>query len=271
MPSNLDLRDRKLLVTGATGGIGAELCLALCGAGAHVALAGRDPERLADLVARCAEVAGCAGRAGAAVAVPADAVSADPDALVDRAVAALGGLDGVVHGAGVVEYQATPAVTIDALARQLQVNFVFPLMLSQAVARHLAGHGGGDIIAVTSTLAERPAPMTAAYAASKAALTAALRTMAIELGPQQVRVNAVAPGVVDTQMVRVPRLAPGEAALTPEAASERVETQLQELTRLHLLGRLGRPQDVVDAVTYLLSSPWVTGTILTVDGGLSLS
>jgi NAD(P)-dependent dehydrogenase (short-subunit alcohol dehydrogenase family) len=118
------------------------------------------------------------------------------------------------------------------------------------------------MVLVASTLALAPAPLTAAYAASKAALISVARSLAIELGPRGVRVNAVAPGVVDTEMIRAPR--PGEDSAAAVAA------RLERLRRLHLLGRLGSPVDVAEAVLYLLCAPYVTGTILTLDGGLSL-
>lgn len=255
-----DLRGRSLALTGASRGIGAALARGLLRAGARVALIARDQQRLSEVLAD-----------GDGVIVPADLTRADPEALVDRCRAELGGLDGFINCAGVVVYQASLSITEDALAHQLRMNFTQPLLLAQAAARTLCGQGGGDIISIVSTLAMRPAPMTAGYAASKAALVAATRAMALELGPHNVRVNAIAPGVVDTDMVRVPRLQSGEAPLDAQAAHARVEEQLDGLRKLHQLGRLGTPEDLVGALYYLLTSPFVTGTVLTVDGGLSLS
>lgn len=266
-PTASPIAGRRLLLTGASGGIGRVIATALSAQGASLALAGRDRSRLAPVAAQCGQQAA----AGPVATLLADAETADPDGLVRDAQRALGGLDGVILAAGVVTYEAFPDVSPAALSRQLAVNCVFPLRLAQATARQLQQRGGGDIIAITSTLAERPAPMTGAYAASKAALTMGLRTMALELGPAQVRVNAIAPGVIDTDMVRVPRLQPGEGPLTPAARARRIEEQLEALRTLHLLGRLGEPEDLIGAVSYLLKSPWVTGTVLTVDGGLGLS
>jgi NAD(P)-dependent dehydrogenase (short-subunit alcohol dehydrogenase family) len=125
--------------------------------------------------------------------------------------------------------------------------------------------GGGAMVVVASTLATHTATGTAAYAASKAALVAAARTFARELAPT-VRVNVVAPGVVDTDMVRAPRrpLAPGEVR------EDVVRAELATLRALHPLARLGTPDDVAAAVQYLLEAAWVTGSVLTVDGGLTL-
>jgi 3-oxoacyl-[acyl-carrier protein] reductase len=122
--------------------------------------------------------------------------------------------------------------------------------------------GQGAIVFIASTLVERAAKLTAAYAASKAAVVSAARSLALELAPQ-VRCNVVAPGLVDTDMIRASRSGQplGEAELA---------AQLESLRALHPLGRLGRPEEVADAVCFLLRSEWITGSVLTVDGGLSL-
>jgi 3-oxoacyl-[acyl-carrier protein] reductase len=121
-------------------------------------------------------------------------------------------------------------------------------------------------VLVSSTLATHPAPDTSAYAASKAALVAAMRSFALEFAPR-VRVNALLPGVVDTDMIRVPR--PSGNAASPEHTRP-VEHVLAELTAIHPLRRLGNVDDVAQAAQYLLDASWVTGTALTVDGGLSV-
>ncbi len=134
---------------------------------------------------------------------------------------------------------------------------------SVAAAPHLRTAGGGAIVHVASTLGVRSAPGTTAYAATKAALLSVTRTLALELAADKVRVNAVLPGVVDTDMVRVPRV-----EVAPEEAPALIEKQLAELRELHPIGRLGEPEDVAAAVCYLLDASWVTGAALEVDGGL---
>jgi 3-oxoacyl-[acyl-carrier protein] reductase len=172
-----------------------------------------------------------------------------------------------VHCAGAIEYAAIGEISEEDLRAQLEVDFVQPLLLSQAIAGPLRqASQPGALVHVASTLALQPAPRTAAYAAAKAALVNMTRSFALELAPAGIRVNAVAPGVVDTAMVRVPRrvLVPGEDA------AQLVEAQLASLRAIHPLGRLGTPEDVVEAILLALEATWMTGAVLTLDGGLLL-
>lgn len=251
---------RRVLVTGASRGIGRAVAEALLARGDHVALVARDRAAL-DSVA-CA-AGGCAYVVAADLADP-DAV----DRVVARSVEALGGLDDLVSAAGIVRYQRADALRRADVEAQLAVNFTAPLVLSLRAAE--AMRGGGAIVHVASTLAFAPATATIAYAASKAALVAATRGLALELAPR-VRVNAVAPGVVDTDMIRVPRLLPGEREPVGDQRAWRVAQELETLRRLHPLERLGTAADIAQAVVYLLDAAWVTGTVLVVDGGLTLA
>lgn len=241
----------RVLVTGASRGIGRAVAQRLHGEGHVLALSARGGPNLAAVLA---ETPGSHG-------LPADLLlTADAEALVGRAVAALGGLDALVCCAGIVHYASALETGTRELAEQLQLNTIAPFLLSQQAGRHLAAAGGGSIVHVASTLGVRPAPDTAGYAASKAALISLTRSFALELGPSDVRVNAIAPGVVDTDMIRVARR-PGVD----------VAAQLQELAALHPLGRLGQPAQVAEAVSYLLGARFVTGSVLTLDGGLLLN
>ncbi len=181
------------------------------------------------------------------------------------AAAGEGPVDALVQAAGVIRYEGVGAIDVGSVEEQCATNFVGPMLLAQALVPALR-RARGSIVNVASTLAIRPAPLTATYSATKAAMLAWTRVFAAELAPE-VRVNAVAPGVVDTEMVRQVRLAPGEAPPADPAA--RIEEQLAFLRTLHPLGRLGVPDDVARAVVYLLDASWVTGTVLTVDGGLT--
>lgn len=250
----------RVLLTGASRGIGAAIARRLLSAGVRLAVAGRDLEALEALVAN---------GSGHAV-LRADLTARDQiEALADRAAAALGGLDGFVGCAGVVEYTKVGAITADALERQMTVNFTAPFLIGQAAAEHIAGQGGGAMLFIASTLGTSTAPLTAAYAASKAALISMTRSFALELAPRSIRINAIAPGVVDTDMVRV--LRPAGADVSDAAGGDaRLAAQREQLRLLHPLGRLGKPEDVAESALYLLGTPYVTGTVLVVDGGLSL-
>jgi NAD(P)-dependent dehydrogenase (short-subunit alcohol dehydrogenase family) len=251
----------RVLVTGASRGIGRAVARRLHARGAKLALSARTLAHLSDVIA---ETPGSVG-------VQAElSESSQVQTLVPRAKQALGGLDAFVHCAGIVRYTPALEITPSELEAQLAVNFTSAFTLGQQIARELAAAGsGGAIVNVASTLATNPAEGTAAYAASKAALIAWTRALALELAPHQVRVNAVAPGIIDTDMIHVLRGV--DPAALPEAEHEaRVAAQLGRLAALHPLGRLGTPDEVAEAVIYLLEAKFVTGTVLVVDGGLTL-
>ena len=249
-----ELSSGRVLVTGATRGIGRAVVAALLDRGATVCAVARDREAL-DRIA--------GAHPGRVHGLAADLGDADERrGVVTQAADLLGGLDGLVQCAGVVRYQAALETDDEALIAQLELNFLAPFRLAQDAARIMLGQGHGSIVHIASTLALRPAIGTAAYAASKAALLSLTRSLALELAAGGVRVNAVVPGVIDTDMVRVPRGLPGSA---PTVAAE-----LAALAELHPLGRLGKPREVAEAVLYLLDAPFVTGVSLAVDGGLTV-
>jgi len=245
------------LVTGASRGIGRAIVELLLARGRRVVACARDAQALADLEDAYPDHV---------TALPID-LTLPGAALwaVDEAVKRAGPLDELVLAAGMVKYAPLGAVTDQLLRAQLELNFIASFTMLQHAGVAMRARGRGAIVAIASTLAFRAAPTTAAYAASKGALVSAAAAAALELAPQ-VRVNVVAPGVVDTDMVRVPRrpLAPDEQQ------DEVVDAELEALRVLHPLQRLGRPEDVASAVLYLLEAEWVTGSVLTVDGGLSL-
>jgi len=249
-------------ITGATRGIGRAVVEAVLERGGRVVAIATNEALLGELRSRAPEAVGT---------VVADLQDTNNLPRVGRASCdAFGRLDGLVNCAGIAEYQAFGAISAVSLEAQLRVNLMAPLLLSQHLANALRDSRGA-IVNVSSTLSERVAPMTASYSATKAALNSITKTLALELAEHGVRVNAVLPGVVDTDMVRVPRLEQGEAAPTGSALEERIEHQLQRLRALHPLGRLGTPNDVATVITGLLDHPWQTGSLVTVDGGLSLA
>jgi NAD(P)-dependent dehydrogenase (short-subunit alcohol dehydrogenase family) len=250
---------RNVLVTGGGTGIGLAVCEALLAAGGSVVAVGRRAAPLEALAARFP------GRAHALGCDVADAAARGR--LLHRAADLLGGLDGFVHSAGIAVHQPPGLITDEALRGQLEVNLVAPLRLGEQALEVLAP--GGGMVFLSSTLAHRPVLSSAAYSAAKAGLLQVVKVLALSGAPRRVRANAVLPGVVDTDMVRAPRLRPGEQALEGREAAQRVEAQLAELAALHPLG-LGQPAHVAQAVVHLLGAPWTTGAELVVDGGLLL-
>jgi NAD(P)-dependent dehydrogenase (short-subunit alcohol dehydrogenase family) len=246
--------ERLALVTGATGGIGRALCEALVAAGRRVIATGRDEARLREL---------SDAHGACIVTLPCDLGERGAWARLLRQVETqVGALDELVSNAGIVRYAPIGSVREEDLRAQLELDFVVPYLIAQDVGSAMRKRGHGAIVHITSTLGERPAPDTSAYAAAKAALINATKALALELAPL-VRVNALSPGIVDTEMVRVLR-----APAADEAAA--LASQRAGLVALHPLGRLGTAQEIAAAVLFLLEAPWLTGSVLTVDGGLTL-
>lgn len=260
-PAPVERLPQRVLLTGASRGIGAAIAAALIDRGVQLAVLGRDRAALEAVV----------GARGPHVVIEADLASQpDVEACVAQAVQGLGGLDAFISCAGIVEYVEVGAVSRESLQRQLDVNLVAPFLLAQRVAPELERSGGGSMLLIASSLGLSAAPMTSAYALTKAALISMTRSFALELGPRGIRVNAIAPGVVDTDMVRVVRTRGDEVVPRGEAAAARIEAQLAHLRSLHPLGRLGQSVEIAESALYLLAAEYVTGAVVSVDGGLLL-
>ncbi|NEI04181.1 SDR family NAD(P)-dependent oxidoreductase [Rhizobium ruizarguesonis] len=243
-----ELAGKRALVTGGSRGIGAAIALALADKGADVAIT---YERSAD---RAAEVVrAIEGKGRKALAIQAD--SADPAAVkrsVDEAAQALGGLDILVNNAAIALYGAIADVSVEQIDVLLDVNVRSPLLASQAAIPYL--QAGGRVITIGSVGAERIVGDTGTvYFMTKSALHSFTRGLARELGSRDITVNLVQPGSTNTEM----NPADGDFADFQRA--------------LIPLGRYGEPEDVAAAVAFLASpaAKHITGTILTVDGGLN--
>lgn len=239
---------RTAIVTGASRGIGAATAIALDRAGMRVALVGRDATTLA-------EVAN--GLDNDPVVIESDLSSPDAPARVARqALAALGAVDALVNNAAEAARLPTTDTDGPLIDRLLAVNVRAPLLLISALIPSMTEHGGGSIINLSSISSLVGTPNRAAYAASKGALDAATRSLAIELGPVGIRVNAVAPGVVDTALWAKNKEIPG--------IIESIEHQTP-------LRRWGQPEDIAGVITFLATDAgrFITGEIIAVDGGLA--
>lgn len=241
-----ELQGKRALVTGASRGIGAGIALALASKGADVAITyERSADRAGELVREIQEF----GRQ--AIAIQAD--SADPASVkrsVDEAVKELGTLDILVNNAGIGRYGMVADISLLDIDTLLHVNVRAAVLASQAAIPHLGK--GGRIITIGSSLAERvPFPGATVYAMTKSALLAFTRGLSRELGAKNITVNLVQPGPIDTEM--------------NPASSE----QAGMISSLTALGRYGSTAEVAAAVVFLAGpgADYVTGSILTVDGG----
>ncbi|HEY7474595.1 MAG TPA: glucose 1-dehydrogenase [Vicinamibacterales bacterium] len=246
----------RAIVTGATSGIGQAVARRFACEGAALALVGRDTAALEAIKAELA------GRGCKALAIVSDVTASDaPARIVGAAVDMFGGLDALVNAAGVFA-GGTMQATDDAVWNtMLDVNLSAPFRLMREAARHLAASRGA-IVNVSSVAGARSFPGVLAYCVSKAALDQLTRCAALELAPEQVRVNAVNPGVVVTNLHRRSGMSEDVYAAFLERAKE-----------THPLGRAGSPGEIAELIYFLCSekSAWITGETISIDGGRHLT
>jgi NAD(P)-dependent dehydrogenase (short-subunit alcohol dehydrogenase family) len=245
--------DRWIVVSGASSGIGRAIAVHLAAQGAKVVLMGRNVDRLNDT----ARLAGAAERSLVCPLDLADlsAIAPAVRALVDKT----GRLYGLCHAAGLSQTLPLAATRPERVRALMDVNFQAGLELARAlVERAVLDERGGSVVWLSSVYAHVGAPGQIAYCATKGAVGAAARAMALELAPRRVRVNCVSPGLVKTEM-------------TLAAGSRMTDEQWARIEALHPLG-VGSVQDVARAASFLLDplNAWITGTDLVIDGGYSL-
>jgi NAD(P)-dependent dehydrogenase (short-subunit alcohol dehydrogenase family) len=246
------MRDRRVLITGGASGIGLETARLFAAEGARVALLDRDAARLPEALATLG--------AGAAHGVVAEVTEeAAVGAAVAEAVAALGGLDGVVNAAGISLWRPFAETGFEEWRRLHAVNLDGPFLVCRAaLPALLAADGGATIANIASGAATRPLPNLSAYCSSKAALVMLTRSLALEYAARGVRVNAIAPGPVQTPMIE----------RTLARAADREAQMAAFLGRIGMR-RLGRPEEIARGVLFLScdDSSFTTGAVLDADGG----
>jgi 3-oxoacyl-[acyl-carrier protein] reductase len=256
------LEGQVALVIGGGSGIGRTSAEVLAGAGAAVVAADLDPER-AEETASAITTAG-----GRAVPASADVTDrAEVADLVDRVVSEQGRLDVLVNSAGLMVDARLLDVGEEELDRILAVNLKGTLFSCQAAGRVMVERRGGSIINMASAAVLAPAPEIGPYAITKAGVVQLTRTLALELGRRGVRVNAVAPGFVPTNMTA--RYYRREDGSIDEDLKEQMIGPMAKFTPLR---RVGETNDIAYLVLYLASaaSAWVTGQLISPNGGVTM-
>jgi NAD(P)-dependent dehydrogenase (short-subunit alcohol dehydrogenase family) len=235
-----DLEGKVALVTGATSGIGRAAAVQLAAQGATVIVHGRDSTRGAAVVKEIEDAGGSARFVGADLGEPAEAV---------RLAAEVGEVDILVNNAGFAWFGPTEELAANTLTQLFAANVQAPYLLVSALAPKMVARGHGVIVNVASRAGIVGQPTTAAYGATKAALTSLARSWSAEYGPAGVRVNSISPGPVYTN-----------------AAERELFDSLGAAT---VLGRAGEPQEVADLIGFLASprASFITGADVPIDGG----
>jgi NAD(P)-dependent dehydrogenase (short-subunit alcohol dehydrogenase family) len=242
----LEVRDRRVIVTGSSSGIGLDAARLLHSAGAEVCLVARRGDLLTEAVSELGD------RAWVHVCDVSDG------GQVEEFAVAVGqrweAVDGLVNNAGIAPMADLDRTDPETWDRTFAVNVTGPYLLCRALAPMLKAGTSPAVVNVSSSLAQRAIPGMAAYNASKAALNHMTRSLALEWAPT-VRVNAVMPAVVDTPIHEGRGLS---------------DQDIAGMGAMHPLGRIGQPRDISNLILFLLSdaSSWVTGAVIPVDGGI---
>jgi len=247
---NSRLRNKIAIVTGAGTGIGRACALALAREGAKVALVGRRKVLLEEV----------AREIGNSALVLAADVSREKEIsrVVDQTIAHFGALNVLLNNAGVLHIGTAEQITEQQWDETFSINVRGLWLLSRAVLPPMRKAGGGSIINMASVLGINGARNRAAYAPSKGAVVLLTKCMAIDHGHEQIRVNAICPSFVETDLTAA------VISKAPDPKSVR-----SDRIAVHPIGRLGQPEDIAGLAVYLASdeSSWVTGSVFPVDGG----
>ena len=244
------LKDKVAIVTGGSSGIGAGIARQLAADGARVIVNYASNRSSADKVVADIEAAG-----GRAVAVAADVTNpSEVEALVNSAIGNLGRLDIVVNNAGIYQFARIEDSTEVLYRRQFDINVLGPLLLVGAATPHLGK--GSSIINISSFVTHVAIPESAIYSGTKGAIDAITSVLSRELGPRGIRVNAVNPGLIETEGSHISGAMNSDFQIWNEKQTP--------------LGRIGQVQDVAPIVSFLASDDagWVTGEVILASGGM---
>jgi NAD(P)-dependent dehydrogenase (short-subunit alcohol dehydrogenase family) len=249
----MSLSGKRALVTGGSSGIGRACAATLVRKGAHVAVVARRQAMVEDTVATIT-----AERKGTAWAIVADLVeAADRKRCVEEAVGFLGSLDILVNAAGILEGGSVETTTLEDFDRTMDINVRSLFALARLTIPHLE-RTKGAVVNISSVAGLRPYPGLISYCVSKAAVDQMTRCLSLELAPKGIRVNAVNPGVVATNLHRAGGMSEKDYAAF-----------LERSKNTHPLGRIGEAEEIAEAVAWLASpeAGWITGITMSVDGG----
>ncbi|GEM47600.1 SDR family NAD(P)-dependent oxidoreductase [Deinococcus cellulosilyticus] len=246
--SYTSLREQVVLVTGASSGLGRAIALELSRQGCRVALVGRRQEELARTLHQME------GEGHQLFPWDLSQLDALPE-LMQQIVAQMGSVDKLVHAAGLHATQPIRILSTEDTQKLYTTNVFAFMFLVKAFRNKRIPKREPSVVALSSVVGTVGQPGVSTYAGTKGALESTIRSFALELAAEGIRVNAVAPGIVQTEM-------------TDQLRKQVGDEQYAKIASLHPLG-LGRPEDVAHAVAFLLAqeSRWMTGTTLTIDGG----
>jgi 3-oxoacyl-[acyl-carrier protein] reductase len=245
------LRGKIALVTGASKGIGAAIAEGLAAEGASVVVNYANSKDAADAV-----VNRITRNGGKAVVVQADVSEPrEIQQLFAESKKAFGTPDVLINNAGIYEFSPLESITAENFHKQFNLNVLGLLLVTQEAVKYF-GPAGGSIVNISSVVATLAPPNSSVYSGTKAAVNAITRSLAQELGPRKIRVNAINPGMVETEGTHA-------AGLVESDFRKQIEAQTP-------LGRIGRPFDIAPAAVFLASeeSAWITGETLYISGGL---
>lgn len=239
------LKGKKILITGASSGIGKQTAIECAKMGAELFITGRNSQRLYDLLVSFPEEI-------EATSIPADLTdSSSIDFIAERVEP----LDGIVHCAGIGDRTLSKMIREKDIERVMTTNFDAPVLLQRALLKRKKVNKGASIVFIASRAPFAPTIGNGLYSASKGALIAYSKVLGLELAPQKIRVNCICPAMVWTELVE------RDAAL--------MGVDYHEAEKSYPLGRYGKPEDIAYLAVYMLSdcSEWMTGSCIDITGG----